>query len=116
MSPAVHLMNLTAESTYCYSISTTDSENDTVVAGSCNGTFTTGATSADGVNVAVVVGSVLGSVAIILFLIRLLAAVVGIYVWKKKNTKNDGMRDGQTPRDGQTETEMRQRSEDERNE
>ena len=45
MSPAVHLMNLTAESTYCYSISTTDSESDKIVVGSCNGTFTTEATS-----------------------------------------------------------------------
>ena len=44
--------------------------------------------AADGVNVAVIVGSVLGVVAIILFLIFLLAGVVGKYVWKKKNTKN----------------------------
>ena len=34
-------MNLTAETTYCYSINVTDTASDVTVAGSCNGTFTT---------------------------------------------------------------------------
>ena len=37
--PAVHLNNLTADTMYCYLI--TYDGNNTVVAGSCNGTFST---------------------------------------------------------------------------
>jgi len=41
MIPAIQLVNLTAETTYCYSIDVTDTASDATVDGSCNGTFTT---------------------------------------------------------------------------
>ena len=41
MIPAIQLVNLTANTTYCYSINVTDTASDATVAGSCNGTFTT---------------------------------------------------------------------------
>ena len=41
MAPVIQLVNLTAETTYCYSISATDTAIDTTVVGSCDGTFTT---------------------------------------------------------------------------
>ena len=42
MTPAIQLVNLTANTTYCYSINVTDTASDATV-GSCNGTFTTAA-------------------------------------------------------------------------
>ena len=42
MTPAIQLVNLTANTTYCYFISATDSASDPIV-GSCNGTFSTAA-------------------------------------------------------------------------
>ena len=41
MAPVIQLVNLTAETTYFYSISDTDTAIDTTVVGSCDGTFTT---------------------------------------------------------------------------
>ena len=40
MTPAIELVNLTANTTYCYSINATDTASDATV-GSCHGTFTT---------------------------------------------------------------------------
>jgi len=42
MTPAIQLVNLTAETTYCYSVNVTDTASDATI-GSCNGTFTTAA-------------------------------------------------------------------------
>ena len=42
MTPAIQLVNLTANTTYCYSINVTDTASDATI-GSCNGTFTTAA-------------------------------------------------------------------------
>ena len=43
MAPVIQLVNLTAETTYCYSISVTETAIDTTVVGSCDGTFITAA-------------------------------------------------------------------------
>jgi len=41
MTPAIPLVNLTANTTYCYSINVTDTANNATVVGTCDGTFTT---------------------------------------------------------------------------
>ena len=42
MTPAIQLVNLTANTTYCYSINVTDTASGATI-GSCYGTFTTAA-------------------------------------------------------------------------
>jgi len=104
MIPAIELVNLTANTTYCYSINVTDTASDATV-GSCYGTFTTAteATTSPAtlpiqpsytvetpINItAIVLGTIAGTIAgvvallvISIFIIK--GVVVGYLQWRRK--------------------------------